>query len=43
MKTSEFRNEQSQIDEGPCDVATRSDIKKMSADVFSKYARFIYL
>ena len=40
MKTSEFRNEQSQIDEGPCDVATRSDIKKMSADVFSKYARW---
>ena len=38
MKTTEFQNEQTQIDEGPCDIALPADIKKMSADVFSKYA-----
>jgi hypothetical protein len=38
MKTSEFQNEKTQIDEGPCDIALPSEIKKMTADQFSKYA-----
>lgn len=38
MKPSEYQNEQTQIDEGPCDIALPSEIKKMPADVFSKYA-----
>ncbi len=38
MNPAEYQNEQTQIDEGPCDIALPSEIKKMPADVFSKYA-----
>ena len=37
MNTSEL-NKKTQIDEGPCDIALPAEIKKMTADQFSKYA-----
>ena len=40
MKTSEFRNEQIQLDEGPCDVAGKSDIEKMTGEQYVKYTNW---
>ena len=33
-------NEEEQLDEGPCDVATKSDIEKMTGDQYVKYAKW---
>lgn len=40
MKLSEFRNEQIQLDEGPCDVAGKSDIEKMTGEQYVKYTNW---
>lgn len=40
MKTTESQNEQTQIDEGPCDLATKEDILKMTAKRYVDYTNW---
>jgi len=40
MKTTEYQNKQTQLDEGPCDLATEEDILKMTAKRYVDYTNW---